>query len=76
MDAPSAGFLSTLKAGAGDAEREVFEYEDEALLTPWPERPREQIRKYNARDFSEWRNEDKFRRMFGRLLDGLDSFYK
>jgi len=42
----------------------------------WPERLREQIMEYNILDFSEWRDEDSFRRMFGRLLDGLDLFYK
>jgi hypothetical protein len=42
----------------------------------WPERLREQIMEYNILDFSEWRDEDKFRRMFSRLLDGLDLFYK
>lgn len=42
----------------------------------WPERLREQIMEYNILDFSEWKDEDKFRRMFSRLLDGLDLFYK
>jgi hypothetical protein len=42
----------------------------------WPERLREQIMEYNILDFSDWKNEDTFRRMFGRLLDGLDLFYK
>lgn len=42
----------------------------------WPERLREQIMEYNILDFSGWKDEDKFRRMFGRLLDGLDLFYK
>lgn len=31
---------------------------------------------YHILDFSEWRVEDNFRRMFGRLLNGLDLFYK
>lgn len=42
----------------------------------WPERLREQITEYNILDFSDWDNEDTFRRMFGRLIDGLDLFYK
>jgi uncharacterized protein YjbI with pentapeptide repeats len=42
----------------------------------WPERLREQIMEYNILDFSDWKNEDTFRHMFGRLLDGLDLFYK
>lgn len=42
----------------------------------WPERLREQIMEYNILDFSEWRDENKFWRMFSRLLEGLDLFYK
>lgn len=42
----------------------------------WPERLREQIMEYHILDFSDWKNEDTFRRMFGRLIDGLDLFYK
>lgn len=42
----------------------------------WPERLREQIMEYNVLDFSGWKDEDNFRRMFSRLLDGLDLFYK
>lgn len=42
----------------------------------WPERLREQVMEYNILDFSGWRDGDIFRRMFTRLLDGLDLFYK
>lgn len=42
----------------------------------WPERLREQIMEYNILDFSGWADGDNLRRMFGRLLDGLDLFYK
>ena len=42
----------------------------------WPERLREQIMEYNILDFSGWEDEDNLRRMFSRLLDGLDLFYK
>jgi hypothetical protein len=42
----------------------------------WPARLREQIMEYNILDFSDWRDEDSFRGMFTRLLDGLDLFYK
>jgi hypothetical protein len=42
----------------------------------WPERLREQIMEYNILDFSGWENEDALQRTFGRLLDGLDLFYK
>jgi uncharacterized protein YjbI with pentapeptide repeats len=42
----------------------------------WPDRLREQIMEYNILDFSNWNNKDEFRQMFGRLLEGLDVFYK
>jgi uncharacterized protein YjbI with pentapeptide repeats len=42
----------------------------------WPERIREQIMEYNVLDFSGWEDKANFRRMFSRLLDGLDLFYK
>jgi hypothetical protein len=42
----------------------------------WPARSREQLMEYNIPDFSERRDEDKFRRIFNRLLDGPDLFYK
>jgi uncharacterized protein YjbI with pentapeptide repeats len=42
----------------------------------WPERLREQITEYNILDFSDWKDEDNFRRMFRRLIEGLDLFYK
>ena len=42
----------------------------------WPERLREQIMEYNILDFSAWEDEVNFRRMFSRLLNGLDLFYK
>jgi hypothetical protein len=42
----------------------------------WPERLREQIMEYNILDFSNWNNQDSFRQMFIRLIEGLDLFYK
>jgi hypothetical protein len=42
----------------------------------WPARLREQIMEYNILDFSQWKDERKFGRMFKRLIDGLDLFYK
>ena len=42
----------------------------------WPERLREQIEEYNILDFSNWEDEAYFQRMFTRLIDGLDLFYK
>jgi uncharacterized protein YjbI with pentapeptide repeats len=42
----------------------------------WPERLREQIMEYNILDFSAWQDEAFFRRMSGKLIEGLDLFYK
>jgi uncharacterized protein YjbI with pentapeptide repeats len=43
---------------------------------PWPQRIIEQIREYNVLDFSGWRDNGKFEDMFGRLIGGLELFYK
>jgi len=42
----------------------------------WPKRILEQIMEYQILDFSGWKDEENFRRMIGRLLDGLMSFYE
>jgi hypothetical protein len=42
----------------------------------WPERLREQIKEYNILDFSAWQDETFFKRTAGRLIEGLDLFYK
>jgi TIR domain len=42
----------------------------------WPARLREQIMEYNILDFSEWQDLARFQRMFSRLLEGLNLFYK
>jgi len=42
----------------------------------WPARLREQIMEYNILDFSKWRDDDEMGRMFRRMVDGLDLFYK
>ena len=42
----------------------------------WPERLREQIMEYNILDFSNWQDDVYFQRMFGKLLEGLNLFYK
>jgi uncharacterized protein YjbI with pentapeptide repeats len=42
----------------------------------WPERLREQIMEYNILDFSKWKDEGEFGKMFRKLIDGLDLFYK
>lgn len=42
----------------------------------WPERLREQVEEYNILDFSRWRDGEHFGRMYWRLLEGLDLFYR
>jgi uncharacterized protein YjbI with pentapeptide repeats len=42
----------------------------------WPERLREQIMEYNILDFSSWQDANDFQKMFGKLLAGLNLFYK
>lgn len=42
----------------------------------WPARLRRQIMEYTILDFSKWQDEGEFGRMFRRLVDGLDLFYK
>ncbi len=42
----------------------------------WPERIKEQIMEYNILDFSNWEDDTALDKMFKRLIDGLDMFYK
>lgn len=42
----------------------------------WPERLLEQIMEYHVLDFSSWNDASTFHRMFLRLIEGLDLFYK
>ncbi|MDT4968521.1 MAG: hypothetical protein QOJ64_3258 [Acidobacteriota bacterium] len=42
----------------------------------WPDRLREQIMEYNILDFSDWKDEARFRGMSDRLIEGLDLFYQ
>ena len=42
----------------------------------WPARLREQIMEYNILDFSKWQDDREFGKMFRKLIDGLDLFYK
>ena len=42
----------------------------------WPERLREQIKEYNILDFSRWKENEEFGKMFRKLVEGLDLFYK
>lgn len=45
------------------------------LTSEWSGPTKLQIAKYNVLDFGNWRNEDQFRRQFGRLIQGLHLFY-
>jgi hypothetical protein len=44
--------------------------------SPWAKRIMEQILEYNILDFSEWKDDAKFRTTFTKLIDGLELFYK
>lgn len=42
----------------------------------WPQRLREQIMEYNILDFSNWQDRVTFDRMYRKLAEGLDLFYR
>ena len=42
----------------------------------WPARLREQIMEYNILDFADWHDAAHFHKMFTKLLEGLNLFYK
>jgi uncharacterized protein YjbI with pentapeptide repeats len=50
--------------------------DDSWVTCRWPERLREQIMEYNILDFSNWTDDAYLQKMFGKLLKGLDLFYK
>ena len=50
--------------------------DDSWKSAPWPARVMEQIMEYNILDFSGWKDEGAFNKMFSKLLNGLDLFYK
>jgi hypothetical protein len=50
--------------------------DDAWKVCKWPARLREQIMEYHILDFSKWKDEEEFGRMFRKLIDGLDLFYK
>jgi hypothetical protein len=50
---------------------------DDAWKTcQWDAVLREQITKYHILDFSKWQDDAEFAKMFRKLVDGLDLFYK
>jgi uncharacterized protein YjbI with pentapeptide repeats len=44
--------------------------------SPWPKRVMEQVMEYNILDFSKWRDDAAFGKLFKKLIDGLELFYK
>ena len=50
--------------------------DDSWKSSPWPKRLMEQVMEYNILDFSDWERDTGFRRMFDKLIDGLELFYK
>jgi len=50
--------------------------DDSWKTNPWSEVLMEQVMKYNILDYSIWEDDAKFEKMFVRLIDGLNLFYK
>jgi uncharacterized protein YjbI with pentapeptide repeats len=50
--------------------------DDSWKTSPWPERIMEQVMEYNILDFSIWTDDGKFEKMFVKLIDGLNLYYK
>jgi hypothetical protein len=44
--------------------------------SPWPKRVMEQVMEYNVLDFSKWKDDTEFGKLFKKLIDGLELFYK
>ena len=58
-----------------DTDRDVLcpvALDDSWKSSPWPER----IMEYNILDFSEWEDDEQFEKMFVKLIDGLNLYYK
>jgi len=50
--------------------------DDSWKISGWPKRVMEQVMEYNILDFSAWEDDNKFEKMFRKLIDGLELFYK
>ena len=62
-----------------DIDRDVLcpiALDDSWKTCKWPARIKEQIMEYNILDFSAWNQEAQFKKLFTKLIDGLDMFYK
>jgi len=44
--------------------------------SPWPKRVKEQVMGYNILDFSKWKDDAEFGKLFKKLIDRLELFYK
>jgi uncharacterized protein YjbI with pentapeptide repeats len=59
--------------------RDVFcpvALDDSWKSNPWPKRVVEQVMEYNILDFSDWKDDTKFEKLFRKLIDGLELFYR
>ena len=50
--------------------------DDSWKTSSWPKRVMEQVMEYNILDFSRWKDDTEFERLFKKLIDGLELFYK
>jgi uncharacterized protein YjbI with pentapeptide repeats len=50
--------------------------DDSWKSSSWSKRVMEQVMENNILDFSKWEDEDEFKKQFGKLVNGLDLFYK
>lgn len=50
--------------------------DDSWRTSPWPGRVMEQVKEYNILDFSNWHDDNKYKKTLDRLIDGLNIYYK
>ena len=46
------------------------------MSAKWPTRLMEQIKEYNILDYSKWEDDKSFEKVFNKMINGLDMFYK
>ena len=62
-----------------ETERDVLcpvALDDSWKSSSWPKRVMEQVMEYNILDFSKWKDDAEFGKLFKKLIDGLELFYK
>ena len=62
-----------------DTDRDVLcpiALDDSWESSPWPERIMEKVMEYNILEFSDWEDDQKFKKMFVKLIDGLNLYYQ